>query len=91
MFSNTLAQVNDQTTQKSESELIEKLDNYATERWQVRYLTEKNKNLKTKQKAYYYLVISKSVLKYIVKPKENKKDTSISTKKVLKFAGLMKR
>lgn len=45
--------------------LIEKIDQYAIERWEA-------------------------VLKYIVNPKDAKNQINISTKQVLKFAGLMK-
>ena len=54
-----------QQQQNADPEFLEKLDNYATERWE-------------------------SVLKYIVNPKDPKNQIGISTKEVLKYAGLMK-
>lgn len=68
--------------------LIEKLDAYAIERWEVCFLS------------IYYLTyllynwiffpLSKSILKYIVNPKDPNNQISNSTKEVLKFANLMK-
>jgi hypothetical protein len=87
LLSNSLTSMTEQTTQKTEDELIKKLDAYSTDRWEVGIFFWSVKQISF---CFYLKIKTKAVLKYIVNPKEYKNLTSISTKDILKFAGLMK-
>lgn len=75
--------------QTIDARMIERLDSYAIERWEVssRDLTW---SLEKKEVFFKYSLSPKSILKYIVNPRDAHNQVCNSTKEVLKFAGLMK-
>lgn len=77
---------NSDEIQPIDPKLIEKLDAYATERWEVRYFRASA----YKKFSFISTHVQKSILKYIVNPRDQNNVISNSTKEVLKFAGLMK-